>query len=76
MDNDNEIPESEEAKIPRFLLITYIIVFLTGLALIFFWNGSRGWFDRGSWHKLQEAAKTTYHFDKNFSKNSFGKRGL
>lgn len=56
-----EIPDSEERKIPLFLYITYIILILGGLwGFIFFWNGSRGWFDRGFWHPLQEAASTTY----------------
>lgn len=62
---DEEIPKSEESKIPSFLYLVYILVFFGGLlAFILFWNGSKGWLDRGFWQKLQQAASTTYPYDK------------
>lgn len=52
---------SMDAKIPKFLLLTYLILPLWGLAsLYYFWNGSSGWFDRGYWKELQIAANTTF----------------
>lgn len=52
---------SLDAKIPKFLLWTYLILPIWGLiAFCYFWNGSRGWFDRGYWHQLQIAANTTF----------------
>jgi hypothetical protein len=30
------------------------------LSLYYFWNGSSGWFDRGTWKQLQIAANTTF----------------
>ena len=50
-----------DAKVPKFLLATYVILPIWGLvSLYFFWNGSLGWFDRGYWHELQIAANTTF----------------
>jgi hypothetical protein len=50
-----------DAKIPTFLLATYIIMPIWGLfTFYYFWNGSIGWFDRGYWRELQIAANTTY----------------
>ncbi len=52
---------SLDAKVPKFLFWTYIILPIWGLmALYYFWNGSRGWFDRGYWRELQIAANTTF----------------
>lgn len=51
---------SRNAKVPRWLIFTYLILPIWGIfALWYFWNGSTGWFDRGYWHELQIAAKTT-----------------
>jgi hypothetical protein len=50
-----------DAPIPKFLILIYSILPILGLiALIYFWNGSRGWFDRGYWQELQIAANTTF----------------
>ncbi|MBS4164228.1 Uncharacterized protein PRO82_001547 [Candidatus Protochlamydia amoebophila] len=52
---------SFDAKIPRFLVWTYWILPFWGIiSLYYFWNGSIGWFDRGSWKQLQIAANTTF----------------
>lgn len=53
---------SYDAKVPRFLIWTYILLPIWGLATwYFFWNGSSvAWFDRGYWKELQIAANTTY----------------
>lgn len=50
-----------DAKVPSFLLMTYIIMPIWGLVTFYyFWNGSLGWFDRGYWRQLQIAANTTF----------------
>jgi hypothetical protein len=52
---------SFDAKVPKFLLIMYLILPIWGLITFFyFWNGSAGWLDRGYWHELQIAANTTF----------------
>ena len=52
---------SYDAKVPKFLLLTYIFLPIWGIiAFYYFWNGSTGWFDRGYWHELQIAANTTF----------------
>lgn len=53
---------SSDAKVPKFLIINYIIWPLWGVATLFyFWNGSLvGWMDPGYWHELQIAANTTF----------------
>lgn len=52
---------SYDAKVPKFLLITYCLLPIWGIATFcYFWNGSLGWFDRGYWHELQIAANTTF----------------
>ena len=57
---EQEIPQSNEHPIPRWLLLTYAILPILGLVtLYFFWDGSNGWFDRGHWQALQKAAGTT-----------------
>lgn len=61
-DQENPIPGEGHAPIPRWLIILYILTMVWGLLWLYlFWNGSTvPWFDRGAWHSLQEAAKTTY----------------
>jgi hypothetical protein len=52
---------SYNAKIPRWLTWTYIILPLWGIvAFYLYWNGSSGWLDRGYWQQLQRAANTTF----------------
>lgn len=64
MDENEEIPESEERKIPKFLHITFWILVIWGIgAFIMYWNGSQGFLDRGYWRKLQQAANTTFPFE-------------
>jgi len=54
---------SLDAKVPRWLKLTYIILPIWGVIVLFlYWNGSHGWLDRGSWKELQQAANTTYPF--------------
>ena len=56
---DPRIASYEGSKIPKFLLLTYLTLPIWGLiTLVYFWNGSVGWFDRGYWHELQIAANT------------------
>lgn len=58
---DEGAPESNNAPVSRWLLLVYATLPIWGLVtLFFFWNGSTGWFDRGGWKNLQEAANTTY----------------
>ncbi|MFC2049223.1 hypothetical protein ACFLR2_00935 [Chlamydiota bacterium] len=61
--SDEEIPVSEERKVPLFLYITYVLLIVGGLAAFWaYWNGSHGWLDRGFWKPLQQAAETTYPY--------------
>ncbi|MFV0339202.1 MAG: hypothetical protein ACK5MA_01030 [Parachlamydiaceae bacterium] len=68
MSEDNETEfygdpgiESNNAKIPRWLIWTYLILPIWGLfSLYYYWNGSHGWLDRGYWEQLQRAANTTF----------------
>lgn len=54
---------SANAAVPLFLKWTYIILPIWGiLTFAYYWNGSRGWLDRGYWEQLQRAANTTYPF--------------
>lgn len=54
---------SLDAKVPGWLKLTYIILPIWGLFMwYFYWNGSHGFLDRGSWKELQQAANTTYPF--------------
>lgn len=65
--DDSEIEEygdpgvaSRNAKVPKFLLLTYLILPFWGVfTLYMYWNGSVGWLDRGYWAELQRAANTT-----------------
>lgn len=52
---------SLDAPVPSWLIVTIIVLPIWGVISFFiFWNGSTGWFDRGHWHALQQAANTTY----------------
>ena len=52
---------SFNARIPKFLMLTYLLLPLWGIAsLYYYWNGSCGWLDRGYWKELQIAANTTF----------------
>lgn len=53
---------SGNAKIPRWLVWSYILLPIWGILWFFlFWNGSTvAWFDRGYWFELQQAANTTF----------------
>ena len=55
---------SEEHKVPRWLALTYMILPIWGIvAMYIYWNGSvNGWFDRGYWTELQQAANTTFPY--------------
>jgi len=56
-----DVIPSGNTPVPRWLLYSYIFFILWGfVTLYYFWNGSHGWLDPGSWHKLQEAARTVY----------------
>lgn len=56
--------QSKNAQIPKWLKLVYLILPFWGLLwLILFWNGSFGWFDRGSWQELQKAANTTFPYE-------------
>jgi hypothetical protein len=58
-----DIPPSNNAQVPKWLLVTYLVLPIWGLiALYIFWNGSVGWLDRGYWHQLQRAANTTFPY--------------
>lgn len=55
---------SYDAKIPKFLILTYILLPIWGIITgYYYWNGSIGWLDRGSWHQLQIAANTTLPYE-------------
>lgn len=52
---------SADAKVPGWLKLNYILWPIWGIIWFYmFWNGSHGWLDRGYWHELQIAAKTTF----------------
>lgn len=55
---------SYDAKVPKFLIWTYIVLPIWGLATwYYFINGSVGWLDRGYWYQLQIAANTTLPYE-------------
>lgn len=57
----DEYIRSYDAKVPKFLIWTYILLPIWGIVTLYvFWNGSIGWFDRGAWQQLQIAANTTF----------------
>ncbi len=64
-DEEFEVPASNDAKVPRWLILTYIVLPIWGIYVWgVYWNGSVGWLDRGYWQQLQEAANTTtFWFD-------------
>lgn len=65
MNEEEEMPESEDKKIPRFLKLTYLLILIWGLWAFFaYWNGPPGWPDRRDWQGLQKAANTTFPFEK------------
>lgn len=52
---------SNNAQIPRWLKWVYFTLPIWGLlSLYYYWDGSRGWLDRGYWEQLQKAANTTF----------------
>jgi len=52
---------SMDAPVPKWLIGTYVVVFLTGILWFYmFFGGAYGWFDRGYWLQLEKAANTTY----------------
>lgn len=69
MSNKEELtlegPSSEETgdlnmPVPFFLKVTYVVVVAVCIFWgIYFWGGSRGYFDRGHWRQLEVAAQTT-----------------
>ena len=57
---DHEISEYNNTPVPTWLKILYAILPVWGVVFgMYFMDGSQGWFDRGHWHDLQEAAQTT-----------------
>lgn len=61
---EEEVPKSGHAPVPRWLIVNYIFWPIFGLVWFYlFWNGSYGWLDRGYWKELQEAANTTIPFE-------------
>lgn len=60
-EDDGSLPPVHHAPIPKWLIWSYILLPVWGIVtLVLYWNGSWGWFDRGYWHELQEAAGTTF----------------
>ncbi len=52
---------SDDARFPRWLIITYIVLPIWGFCTLFYYfNGSHGWLDPSYWNQLQKAALTTY----------------
>lgn len=64
MSEKEEHVSSEEhdlnMPVPLFLKVTYVVVTAVCIfSAVYFWGGSRGYFDRGRWHLLEVAAQTT-----------------
>lgn len=56
---DQGVPTSNDGKVPGWLLFSYGFLPIFGLIILYyFWDGSFGWFDRGAWSALQQAANT------------------
>lgn len=56
----HEIQEYQNTRVPTFLKWVYLFLPLWGLwSMYYYWEGSRGWMDRGYWHELEIAANTT-----------------
>lgn len=52
---------SEDARFPRWLVISYVVLPIWGILTGFYYfNGSHGWLDPSYWQQLQKAALTTY----------------
>jgi hypothetical protein len=61
----DQIHELEGTKVPTFLKWVYALLPILGLIAWYkFWNGSEGWMDRNHWKQLQQAARTTFPFEK------------
>ncbi|CCB87613.1 MULTISPECIES: hypothetical protein [Parachlamydia] len=81
-DTSHEIEEygdprvtSADAKVPRWLLLSYILLPIWGFfCFYFFWNGSiPGFMENGHWHELQKAANTTFPIQNQNDPASFEK---
>jgi hypothetical protein len=58
---DDPAIASKDAPFPGWLKATYIILPIWGiLTWYYFFNGTHGWLDPGSWNELQKAALTTF----------------
>lgn len=56
-----EVPTSNENPVPKWLLLTYIVLPIWGIFFgYYFINGTTGWLDRGYWQQLQIGANTTF----------------
>lgn len=52
---------SADARFPRWLMFTYVVLPVWGFCTLFYYfNGSHGWLDPSYWNQLQKAALTTY----------------
>jgi hypothetical protein len=57
----HEVQELVGVPVPTFLKWVYAILPIWGLIwLWFYWDGTQGALDRGSWQELQQAANTTF----------------
>ena len=64
-----EIKEYANTTVPTFLKCVYVIMPIFGIVwTLTFWNGSAGWFDRGYWYELENAANTTQEGAKRIKK--------
>lgn len=56
-----EIKERKDTKYPKFLFVTYAVLLTLGAYWFYsYHDGSHGMLDRGYWHELAKAAKTTW----------------
>lgn len=63
-DTEYEVPNSKETPVPRWLIFFYVTIpILMIFVQIYYFNGSRGWLDRGYWKQLQIAANTTIPYE-------------
>ena len=52
---------SADARFPRWLFITSMVLPIWGFCTLFYYfNGTHGWLDPSYWNQLQKAALTTY----------------
>lgn len=57
-----DVPKSFSNPIPKFLLVTYLVLPILGIYWLYaYWDGSNGFLDRGHWHELQVKANTTIY---------------